>query len=79
MIRYADQQEKMISPEGTYPVLGRSMGYRFGAFLSTWVESHNCCNNPNENYARHHTSHLLYTILYVSLTHNELVSNHIHP
>lgn len=24
--------EKMISPEGTYPVLGRSMGYRFGAF-----------------------------------------------
>ena len=22
----------MISPEGTYPVLGRSMGYRFGAF-----------------------------------------------
>ena len=32
LIRYADQQEKMISPEGTYPVLGRSMGYRFGAF-----------------------------------------------
>ena len=31
-IRHADQQEKMISPEGTYPVLGRSMGYRFGAF-----------------------------------------------
>lgn len=32
LIRYADQQEKMISPEGTYPVLGRSMGYRSGAF-----------------------------------------------
>lgn len=32
LIRYADQQEKLISPEGTYPVLGRSMGYRFGAF-----------------------------------------------
>ena len=32
LVRYADQQEKLISPEGTYPVLGRSMGYRFGAF-----------------------------------------------
>lgn len=32
LIRHADQQEKLISPEGTYPVLGRSMGYRFGAF-----------------------------------------------
>ncbi len=31
-IRYADQQEKLISPEGTFPVLGRSMVYRFGAF-----------------------------------------------
>lgn len=32
MIRHAEQQEKLISPEGSYPVLGRSMGYRFGAF-----------------------------------------------
>ena len=31
-IRYAEQQEKLISPEGTYPVLGRSMAYRFGCF-----------------------------------------------
>ncbi len=31
-VRYAEQQEKLISPEGTYPVLGRSMAYRFGAF-----------------------------------------------
>ena len=31
-VRYADQLEKMISPEGTYPVIGRSMSYRFGAF-----------------------------------------------
>lgn len=31
-IRHAEQQEKLISPEGTYPVIGRSMGYRFGAF-----------------------------------------------
>ena len=30
--RYAAIQERMISPEGTYPVIGRSMAYRFGAF-----------------------------------------------
>lgn len=29
--RYAEQQERMISPEGTFPPLGRSLGYRFGA------------------------------------------------
>lgn len=32
MIRYAEQQEKMISPEGTYPPIGRSIPYRTGAF-----------------------------------------------
>ena len=32
--RYAEQQERMISPEGTYPVLGRSLAYRFGAFYA---------------------------------------------
>lgn len=32
IVRYADQQERLISPEGTYPVLGRSSGYRFGCF-----------------------------------------------
>lgn len=32
LVRHAQQQEKLISPEGTYPVLGRSMGYRFGCF-----------------------------------------------
>lgn len=32
MTRFAAHQEHMISPEGTYPVIGRSMGYRFGAF-----------------------------------------------
>lgn len=32
LIRYAEQQEKMISPEGTYPIIGRSVTYRFGAF-----------------------------------------------
>ena len=35
--RYAQVQERMISPEGTFPVMGRSSAYRFGAFqeLST--------------------------------------------
>lgn len=32
MIRYAEQQEKMISPEGTFPPIGRSITYRTGAF-----------------------------------------------
>lgn len=30
--RFADQQERFISPEGTFPVVGRSIVYRFGAF-----------------------------------------------
>lgn len=30
--RYAEIQERMISPEGTFPVIGRSSTYRFGAF-----------------------------------------------
>lgn len=30
--RYAFIQERMISPEGTYPAVGRSLAYRFGAF-----------------------------------------------
>jgi hypothetical protein len=30
--RYAEIQEMLISPEGTYPVIGRSSAYRFGAF-----------------------------------------------
>lgn len=30
--RYAEQQERFISPEGTYPIVGRSLAYRFGAF-----------------------------------------------
>jgi hypothetical protein len=32
MTRHALQQERMISPEGTYPPLGRSLTYRIGAF-----------------------------------------------
>jgi hypothetical protein len=30
--RYAAIQERLISPEGTFPPLGRSLAYRFGAF-----------------------------------------------
>jgi hypothetical protein len=33
-IRYAEIQERMISPEATYPIVGRSIAYRFGAFQS---------------------------------------------
>ena len=29
---YATHQEHLISPEGTYPLIGRSLAYRFGAF-----------------------------------------------
>lgn len=30
--RYAEQQERLISPDGSYPVVGRSIAYRFGTF-----------------------------------------------
>ena len=30
--RYAEILERMISPEGTYPIIGRSITYRFGVF-----------------------------------------------
>lgn len=31
-VRYAEVQERLISPEGTFPPIGRSIAYRFGAF-----------------------------------------------
>jgi hypothetical protein len=31
-IRYAAIQERLISPEGTFPAIGRSLTYRYGAF-----------------------------------------------
>ena len=31
--RYAEIQERLISPEGTFPVIGRSEAYRFGVFF----------------------------------------------
>ncbi len=34
MRRYAEIQERQISPEGTYPIVGRSICYRFGAFYA---------------------------------------------
>lgn len=30
--RFAEQQERFISPDGSYPVVGRSIAYRFGTF-----------------------------------------------
>src|SRR5581483_1138745 len=30
--RYAAIQERMIGPDGSYPAIGRSLAYRFGAF-----------------------------------------------
>ena len=30
--RYAEVQERLIAPDGTYPPIGRSITYRFGAF-----------------------------------------------
>ncbi len=30
--RFAEIQERFIAPDGTFPLLGRSMAYRFGAF-----------------------------------------------
>lgn len=30
--RYAEIQERLISPEGTFPAIGRSLPYRFGCF-----------------------------------------------
>jgi hypothetical protein len=31
-VRYAAIQERLISPEGTFPAIGRSLAYRYGAF-----------------------------------------------
>jgi hypothetical protein len=31
--RYAEIQERLVSPEGTFPVIGRSEAYRFGVFF----------------------------------------------
>ena len=41
--RFATIQERSISPEGTFPVVGRSMVYRFGAFqhLAQMALQHN--------------------------------------
>ncbi len=45
--RYAEIQERLISPEGTFPAIGRSLPYRFGAFqhLSQMALQHQL---PNE-------------------------------
>ena len=40
VVRYATIQERLISPEGTYPAIGRSLAYRFGACSSRWPRPH---------------------------------------
>ena len=39
MARFAAQQEMLISPEGTFRMLGRSCGYRYGAFQALALTS----------------------------------------
>lgn len=41
--RYGEIQERLISPEGTFPPIGRSLAYRFGAFqhLAQMALQHN--------------------------------------
>jgi hypothetical protein len=38
--RYAAIQERLISPEGAYPAIGRSLAYRFGAFQVLAMMAH---------------------------------------
>jgi hypothetical protein len=47
--RYADIQERLISPEGTFPAIGRSLPYRFGAFqlLSQMALQHRLSEDLN--------------------------------
>jgi Uncharacterized protein conserved in bacteria len=52
--RYADIQEKLISPEGTFPAIGRSLPYRFGAFqlLTQMALQHNLSENLSPEQVR---------------------------
>lgn len=52
--RYAAVLERMISPEGTYPVLGRSLAYRFGTFqlLSQIALQHDLPENVSPQQVR---------------------------
>ncbi len=47
MVRYAEFQERLISPEGTFPIFGRSMAYRAGALQALAQVS--CMNQLPEN------------------------------
>lgn len=46
-VRFGGILERMISPEGTFPPLGRSLAYRFGAFqhLAQMVLQHSLADN----------------------------------
>lgn len=52
--RYAVVQERSISPEGTFPVVGRSIAYRFGAFqhLAQMALQHKLGGNLEPNQVR---------------------------
>lgn len=45
--RYGEVQEKLIAPDGTFPPIGRSLAYRFGAFqhLAQMALQHNLAKN----------------------------------
>lgn len=47
--RYGEIQERLISPEGTFPPIGRSLAYRFGAFhhLAQMALEHNLAEGIN--------------------------------
>lgn len=52
--RYAEVQERLISPEGTFPAIGRSIAYRFGAFqhLAQMCLQHNLPQNIEPSQVR---------------------------
>ena len=70
--RYAAVQERLISPEGTFPVIGRSSAYRFGA-LQVLAEAHDTeltLAFPVLRLARPGTSCAMFQLPPVSLTTN---------
>ncbi|MEY2792254.1 MAG: hypothetical protein RJA76_246 [Bacteroidota bacterium] len=54
IVRYAEILERMVSPEATYPITGRSLAYRFGNMqvLSLVAQKKLLPNNLSENQIR---------------------------
>lgn len=50
--RYAETLERMIAPDGTYPVVGRSVCYRFGAFHALAQAAYEGYLPPRLSYAQ---------------------------